>query len=198
MDKPGFTPDLRQTLFGALTGRAGDVTGRPDGDLRGMLQAAFGEGRRPGGVDTRSAAQGLGVTQRTVQRWLAGADRQRHQANPQHLKAIASRARQAASTQRGRRTSVADVRQGPLARRGARLSVRGVQGPIRAGTDYRRLRRVDVELQPEDVDALLSAYERGGDRAFVSWLEGHMDQQYVADWGFESIADLELRGPASE
>ncbi len=195
MDKPGFTPQLRQTLFGALTGRAGEVTGRPDGDLRAMLQGAFGEGRRRGGVDTRAAAQGLGVTQRTVQRWLAGTGRQRHGASPEHLKAIASRARQAASTQKGRRTAMAAARRGPLTRNGARLTVRGQQGPLRAGKEYRRMRRLDLDLQPEDVEALMSAYERGGDKAFVAWLEGHADAEYVADWGFDSVEDLELRDP---
>jgi hypothetical protein len=195
MDKPGFTPDLRQTLFGALTGRAGEVTGRPDGDLRGMLQAAFGEGRRPGGVNTRAAAESLGVTQRTVQRWLAGAGRQRHRANPEHLRAIAARARQAATTQRGRRAALGAVRQGPLPRHGARLTIRGEQGPSRAGRDYRRFRKVDLMLSPEDVDAALSAYERGGDRGFVTWLEGHADQEYVNDWGFDRIENLEMRDP---
>lgn len=192
MDKRGFTSNLRQTLFGGLTGRGGDVSGRPDGDLRAMLQTAFGEGRRPGGVDTRAAAEGLGVTQRTVQRWLAGADRQSHGANPEHMKAIARKARQAATTQSGRRAATAAVRQGPLARNGARLTVRGQQGPMRSGNDYRRFRAVDFDLGPEDVNALLSAYERGGDRAAVGWLESHADAQYVADWSFESISDLNM------
>lgn len=186
MDKEGFTPNLRQTLFGALTGRAGDVTGRPDGDLRGMLQAAFGEGRRPGGVNTRAAADSLGVTQRTVQRWLAGAERQRHGASPEHMKAIARRARQAASTQRGRRVAVAAARQGPLARNGGQLTVRGRQGP----RGYERLRRIDLAVRPDQVDAALTAYERGGDRAFVTWLEGEVDQEYVAGWNVQDIEDF--------
>lgn len=186
MDKRGFTAGLRQTLFGALTGRAGDVTGRPDGDLRAMLQAAFGEGRRPGGVNTRAAADSLGVTQRTVQRWLAGAQRQRHGASPEHMKAIARQARQAASTQRGRRAAVAAARQGPLARNGGQLTVRGKQGP----RGYERVRRIDLTVGPDQVQAALNAYERGGDRAFVSWLEGEVDQEYVAGWNVEEIEDF--------
>lgn len=193
MEKSGFSSRLRQALFSGLTGRGGDVSGRPDGDLRTLLQTAFGEGRRPGGVDTRAAAEGLGVTQRTVQRWLAGAGRQSHGASPEHMKAIARKARQAASTQAGRRAATAAVRQGPLPRTGARLTVRGMQGPMRSGSDYRRTRAVDFDLEPGDVDGLLSAYERGGDRAAVGWLEGHADATYVADWSFESIDDLSLR-----
>lgn len=186
MDKNGFTAGLRQTLFGALTGRAGDVTGDPGGDLRAMLQAAFGEGRRPGGVNTRAAADSLGVTQRTVQRWLAGAGRQSHGANPEHLRTIARLARQAASTQRGRRAAVAAARQGPVARNGGQLTVRGKQGP----RNYERTRRVDLTVGPDEVQAALSAYERGGDRAFVTWLEGEFDSQYVADWNVDSIEDF--------
>lgn len=194
MDKPGFNARLRQSLFGGLTGRRDtDVSGRPDGDLRRLLQTAFGEGRRPGGVDTRAAAEGLGVTQRTVQRWLAGQDRQSHGASPVHMKAIAAKARQAASTQAGRRAATAPVRQGRLSRNGARLTVRGKQGPMRAGNDYRRVRAVDFDLQPRDVDGLLSAYEQEGDKGAVRWLEKHADETYVADWSFESIQDLNLR-----
>lgn len=194
MDKPGFTPGLRQTLFGALTGRSGDVTGRRDGDLRAMLQAAYGEGQRPGSVNTRAAAQALGVDIRSVQRWVRGTNG----ASPEHRKTIAKKAKQAASTQRGRRAAAAAVRRGPLARNGARLSIRGAQGPSRAGEDYRRFRKVDLLLGPGDVDGMLSAYEQGGDRAVVSWMEGHFDREYVADWGFDSITEMELRDPGEE
>lgn len=190
MDKPGFTPGLRQTLFGALTGQPGDVTGRPDGDLRSQLQAAFGPGRRPGSVNTTAAAQALGVSQRTVQRWLAG----RHGAKPEYRKAIAGRARQAASTQRGRRAAVAAARRGPLVRNGAQLRISGQQGPA-ADRKYRRPRSIDLGLDPQDVDALLTAYERGGDKGAVAWIEGHADAVYVDDWMFDSISNLELRDP---
>lgn len=190
-DRPAFNAQLRQTLWAGLTGRAGDVTGAPGADLRATLQAAFGEGRRAGSVNTRAAAQGLGVTQRQVQYYLSGQRRPGAATRDR----IAAAARRAATTQRGRRTATAAVRRSPLGRTGARLTVRGKQGPIRAGTAYRRDRRVDVDLPRDDLDALLSAYEQGGDRAAVDWLSGYLDAAYVDNWSFENIDGLQLGDP---
>ena len=40
------------------------------------------------------------------------------------------------------------ARKGPMSRYGAKLSVRGEQGPRRAGKDYRRFRKIDLILPP--------------------------------------------------
>ena len=69
----------RSSLFRGLTGRQGaDVSGKAgtSPDLRGMLLAAYGPGAR-GGVNTAAAAQDLGVSRRTVERWVAPEGRQR-------------------------------------------------------------------------------------------------------------------------
>src|SRR5664279_1619399 len=98
MDKQGFTTTLRSLLFASLTGREGDVSGQPTGDVPAMLTAAYGPGPR-GGVHTRAAAADLGVSQRTVQRWVAGEGHQRNRPAPEHLRTLARKARQAATTQ---------------------------------------------------------------------------------------------------
>lgn len=195
MDKKGFTADLRSTLFAALSGRTGaDASGRTTGDVRGMLLAAYGEGRR-GGVNTRAAAQDLGVSQRTVQRWLAAPGRQRSRPSAGHLRSLATRARQAATTRRGRQAAIAQARKSSMSRYGAKLVVRGDQGPTAQGRQYRRHRKIDLVLDPDAVEAMWSAYEQSGDRGVVSWLESYADQQYVANWGFDSITGLELGDP---
>ena len=191
MKPKDFTPRLRSTLFTALTGRAGDVSGKADADPAGMLLAAFGEGRR-GGVNTRAAAQGLGVSQRTVQRWLAPEGHQRSRPSAGHRKTLTASARRAATTKQGRRRALADARDGAKARRITRLSVTGMQGPTVDGKEYRRYRKVDINLDPDAVESMWGAYEDGGDKGLVSWLAGYAGDEYVPDWGFDSIDDLQL------
>ena len=63
--------DLRGKLFTALTGRDADVSGQAGGDLRGMLMAVGGASRRTkSGIDLTKAAKSLGVSRRTVERWV--------------------------------------------------------------------------------------------------------------------------------
>ena len=56
MDKQGFTPQLRGTLFSALTGRGGDVSGRSDADVRGMLLAIGGPANTKSGINLTAVA----------------------------------------------------------------------------------------------------------------------------------------------
>lgn len=195
MDASTFNAGLRGRLFAALTGRPEAVTGA-GADVTGLLQAAFGTGAR-GRVNTRAAAAELGVSQRTVQRWIAGEGRQRNRPRADHLKSLRTKARQAASTQRGRRQAIASTRQSARSRYGARLNIKGVMGPSRAGTDYLRDRRILLQMTPEAVEGLLDAYEQGGDRGLVTWLEGYADREYLEDWTFGTITDFSLDDPRS-
>jgi hypothetical protein len=195
MDKSRFTADLRNALFRSVTGRAGDVSGRADADVRGMLTAAYGPGPRGAAINTRAAAQDLGVRQRTVQRWLAGDERQHNRPSDTHLRGLARKARQAATTRAGRRRALAGVRGSSMTRYGSKMAVRGVQGPTAAGRDYRRSRQVLLQLDPDSVTDLLDAYEAGGDKGLVSWLEEYAGDHYVDGWGFDSIEHLGLDDP---
>ena len=133
--------DLRGKLFAALTGRQVDVSGTAGADLRGQLMAVGGpSGRTKSGIDLTKAAKGLGVSRRTVERWVKTeqtGDGQRP--SPGHAKKLATKARQAATTKAGRKAALAGstVRQA-VASRGARLSITGLQGPRAAGRDYMR------------------------------------------------------------
>lgn len=188
-DKRIFTPRLRGSIFQALTGRTGDVSGRPDGDVRQMLVAAYGEGKR-GGVDTRAAAEGLGVTQRTVQRWVAAEGRQRSKPSKGHLKTLSTKARQSASTQRGRAQAIKEARESQRARKGGRFSVFGNQGP----KGYERIRGITVSMAPEDVESMYASYELGGDKVLMSWVEGHTQgpNYGVSDWTFQSVDSFDV------
>lgn len=180
--------DTRNAFFRALTGSSSaDVQG---GSVKGMLIAAFGGSKKDGArPDTAAAAKGLGVSQRTVQRWLAAEGHQRQAPRATTLKALSTKARQAASTRAGRARAIAGVRQ-QLTKRGFQLQIAGVQGP-QAGPGYMRLRTTGMNLDDPQVAAgFLDAWERGGDAAAQRYL---IDQQvYYDSWAFESIEDISI------
>jgi hypothetical protein len=196
MDKPGFTPQLRGTLFSALTGRGGDVSGRPDADVRGMLLAIGGPANTKSGINLTAVAAELGVSRRTAERWVTNAS-QKIRLRGANLAKVVAKSRQAATTKAGRRKAMAAVRQGPRSRYGAKLSVTGQQGPLRSGTAYRRRRKITLDLAPAATDAMLAAYEDGGDKGYMAWLETYASENYLDDWGFDSISDIAVDDPRS-
>lgn len=191
-------PGRRQAVFQGLFGRRDvefDVSGKGT-NIVSMLRTAFGEGRQGRPVDTKAAAAGLGVSQRTVQRWIAGEGKQRIKApRADHLAALRKASRQAATTRKGRKRMVAEARrsrkfaQGKT--KGIRLTVRGMSGFADAGQHYLRYRSVPLKLTPDQVDAMWDAYERGGDKGFSDWLTSR-SQDYLTGWEYESIDSLQF------
>lgn len=190
--------DLRGKLFSALTGRDADVSGQPGGDLRGMLMAVGGASRRTqSGIDLTKAAKSLGVSRRTVERWVkteqTGAGQR---PSARHAKSLAKKARQAATTKAGRRAALAGstMRQA-IASRGARLSITGLQGPHAAGRDYMRNRTTQLELDPADAEAMMDAWESGGEKGFMDWATGHWGNEYLDDWKFDAVDGIDIERP---
>lgn len=201
---------LRGRLFAALTGRAGDVSGSSSGDLRAQLLAIGGPSSRTrSGIDLSRAAQRLGVSRRTAERWVQSAATGRGQKpSPASARAIAQRSRQAASTKAGRRASLAGSPAQRLAStRGIRLAITGNQGPGH-GASYQRFRRTVQDLGPEDSQAALQAWVEGGEQGFMAWTtdrwSGSVDEDgnytgYLEGWMFESPPeDIELLDPGAE
>ncbi|MCO7221535.1 hypothetical protein [Klenkia sp. PcliD-1-E] len=197
MNREGFTRELRGTVFNALTGRGGDVSGRPDGDVRGMLLAIGGPAKTKSGINLTAAAAALGVSRRTAERWVTNAS-QKSRLRGANLAKVVAQSRQAATTKAGRRRAMAAARRGSLTRRGAKLSITGKQGPTRAGTDYRRRRRIDLMLGPGDVEEMMAAYEQGGDQGYMSWVEAYAGENYLDDWGVDSLDKLEVSDPRED
>ena len=196
MARPRYGPQARSALFQALTGRAGaDVSGAPTADLRGMLLAAFGPSPRdPTRPNTALAAQRLGITQRTVQRYLAAEGRERiGRPRPDILRRISTAARQAASTQRGRAAAVRDVRDSGLPRWGMSLTIRGLQGP---DPDYQRRRTVTMNLDPDHAGAFIDAYVAHGENGALGYLADNAEHVYqIESWHFADVTDVDLGGP---
>lgn len=190
----------RGLFFTALSGRRdADVSGTSRGDLRGMLLAAFGPSRRdPARPDTRAAADALGVTPRTVQRWLAAPGRERIVTPRGPIMArIAAASRAAATTKRGRAAAIAATRASNIAKHGLRVTIHGVQGPRPDSVGGVRDRKAAMRLSPEHANAFFDAYESGGENGALGWLAGHSEEVYGIDgWFFGDVKGVDL-GPMS-
>jgi transcriptional regulator with XRE-family HTH domain len=182
------------TFYRRISGRseADSTEGR---SARGMLQAVFGKGPRGGAVDARAAAQSLGVSPGTVRRWAAGTQ----QPSPDRLAAIRRAARKVTTTKRGRRAATADFRassQGSQALRGgSKIWISGEQGVGGYDQGYARDRRVATDIAPSEIEAMLRAYEDGGDSGLRGWLTDFFDDKYVAGWDFVTIEDFGIGSP---
>lgn len=183
----------RTRIFTAVTGRGGDISGQAaGGDIREFLRAGFG--RPDGRIDTKAASQALGVPRRTVQYWASGA---RQPGNPERLAQAAAHARLAATSQMGRHLATntfrASARGKAMLNRGGKVKVKGVQGP---GLRYTRADREPiVDMLAADVDAMLDAYDKGGDVGLQGFLEDLFDSNYVEGWTFASIDGIEFLEP---
>ncbi len=168
-----------------------DVTGTDDPEaLPQKLRALAGEGRRtPHNIDTAEAAKRLGVTQRTVQRWLKGT----HKPSPKHWGEIREQSRRTDAHKAPRAKTVESHRH--AFSRGGWLTFKGEAGPLRLGKgpSYSRDRSVEVALSPEHADMLLDAYRDRGVDGAVDALYVIYEERHLVGWGFESIDELELR-----
>lgn len=189
---------LRGKIFTALTGRRADVSGKADGDVRGMLMAVGGPSpKTKSGIDLTKAAKSLGVSRRTVERWVKTAQTGIGQhPSPKHATALAAKARQAATTKAGRRATLAgSTRRQAIVSRGARVSITGLQGPRAAGRDYMRSRTTQLDLDPADAEAMMTAWEDGGEKGFMSWATGHWGSEYLDDWKFGDVDTVDVERP---
>lgn len=163
-----------------------------------MLLAVGGPSSRTrSGIDLTKAAQSIGVSRRTVERWIRAAETGTGQRpSPSHAQALARKARQAATTKAGRRAALAGstLRQAVVAR-GARLSITGLQGPRAAGRDYLRRRTTQLDLDPADAEAMMDAWEAGGDKGFMDWATQHWGNEYLDDWQFGGVDSIDVERP---
>lgn len=188
------TTKRRTELFRALTGNTHADVGSGK-NVAGMLRTVYGTTRRGKlTVDTREAAKRLGVTQRTVQRWLKNT----HAPKADHLKDLQTRSRQAVTTKRGRARAIRRATTGINAearKKGANIMIAGNQGPAaRVDPDYGRDRVTSRNLTAVEYEELLNSYAEGGDTAALAYLEGVWDAKYLVggDWNFNTIDSVRL------
>ncbi|ASL18298.1 helix-turn-helix domain-containing protein [Mycobacterium intracellulare] len=180
---------LRNVFYRAISGLpeadVGELT-----NIKGMLQAAYGKGPRGGEVDANKAGEALGVSPATIRRWARGTQ----QPSADHLKALKSAARKAATTKAGRRRATASFRASERGRKaldkGATIHISGYQAP--SGYEHERDRVCSQRLTGQEIEDLLRAYEEGGERGLCDWLTGIMDRKYLGDWTFGTIEDFRI------
>lgn len=185
----------RSAVFSGLSGRQGAEVGSSESSVRGMLIAAFGTSKRdPSRPDVKAAAKGLGVTTRTVQRWIASEQKQHQKPKATTLGKLTKRARQAVTTRRGRAAAVKVARQKYAA--GTRVTTTGTQG---ISQDYARPRTVSFDFDtPEMSQAFFDAYEKGGEKGAMDFLNSRADEGYgVSSWYVGSLDSLTLSEPYS-
>lgn len=119
-------------------------------DVRGSLLAAFR--RKDGTLDTRRAADELGVSQRTVQRWAKGQTRPKIQHQDTLRKSVRS------SMVEGRR-GARQVNQGALVQVTAVVAISGDVRQRRIG------HQSGIRLSGQDMAVIQQAYAKGGDAA---------------------------------
>ncbi|BAE45950.2 terminal protein [Rhodococcus qingshengii] len=186
---------LQGEFFGKLTGRQGaDISGQPNAsNLKAQLLAAYGPGKRSE-INTAAAARDLGVSKRTVERWLAPEGRQRiAKPRTETLNALARKAKQSASTRTSRKEAMSSVRSSArgkaLSNFGGKIKIDAVQGP---GTrEYARDRMITLALTPDQVESMWSAYENGGDKGMINWMNSRA-QDYVGGWEFYQINSFDV------
>lgn len=184
--------DLRNLVYRAISGeKNADVSGKGT-DILAQLRAIGGSSSRTkSGIDLTQAAAKLGVQRRTVERWVAAAQGRTGQApSAASAKKLAKVSRQAASTKAGRQAAISHLR--PAANRPVRLNITGMQGPQRNDIDYFRYRTTTLVLDPAEAQALMDAYEKGGEQGFMNWAKTHWDDNYLPDWQFGALDDVEI------
>lgn len=191
----GKQQDLRGRIFEAITGRKADVSGRPDGDVLGMLRAVGGTSRRTrSGIDLTAAAERLGTTRRTVERWVKAVEEGKGQRpSGENAAKLAKKAQQAATTKAGRKAALSDA--GAKMPRGATVRFVGWQGPINSGGSYMRARSTELDLDPAATQEMLTAWQERGDKGFMDWATNRWDQEYLDGWSFGQIDQLDITTP---
>lgn len=207
---------VRDELFRKLTGLTdADVSSGGGGSLRGRLLAVGGASTTTkSGINLTRAAEVLKVSRRTVERWVRAADTGSGQRpSAEHAKLLATKARQAATTQAGRKATLG---QSPLvqqmrAKSVVQVKVKAFQGPAAAplpgeplDTSYMRDRSTMVKIEgAEQIQQMLDAYAQHGDKGFLDWMQttwgggpgGEPVALYLSDWKFSEIDSIDFDFP---
>lgn len=181
----------RNAVFRFFTGQDYSTVSSSPASMLRYLYAGKSD-RHP--IDTKTAAARLGVSQRTVQRWIKGDSNPR----PELLKKLTDRTRQTVTTKRGR-TQMAKRAKASLPGDRRTLIVHGVQGLSADPQDmgYNRNGNSYIHLTDDEQRGLIDAWGNGGDTGALSYLEGIYAQpgRYTdsGTWRFHGVDGMQWR-----
>ena len=92
-------------------------------------------------------------------------------------------------------TSVASAQGSQALRGGSKIWVSGEQGVGGYEQGYARDRRVATDISPSEIEAMLRAYEDGGDSGLRDWMTQFFDDKYVVRLGLRHHRRLRHRHP---
>jgi uncharacterized protein YjcR len=142
------------------------------------------------GVSKADIAAQLGVSLRTVERWTTTTGQQRR--DPGRSK-HASRIVDAAGKHPRVRAAAASSRRAARHRnRGARLRIKGQQGPAPSGKAYRRQRTIERYLDGDTMDAIQQAWQSGDDAAVEDLIREALEDEGYPAWDWDDGASVDF------
>lgn len=160
-----------------------DETAEPE--PRDMLRDLYGEGAREGSVDTKVAAAELGVSQRTVQRWVKDG-KVPGNANGNGVREAHQQWRKGPD---GRQAAMNPRRENRLRNKGTTLRF---NGKIKISGD-KRGRNLEIPLKADDAGEMLDALLAGNDDAALDILTDVIGEGYFAgNVAIDELSDFDL------
>lgn len=150
-----------------------------------MVRDLFGETRR-GTPNTRAAAAQLGVSARTVQRWIKQGMPKKSQA----ADGLAQQHRTWLGSVAGRRARLSTRRESRLRNKGTQMVF---YGTVRISSDQRK-RGTTVTVGPERMGRILDASLAGDDTTALSQLEGAFGDAFGGSVQLPEIDQLDTFG----
>lgn len=155
-------------------------------NLQMMLTEVYGAGRG-GRPNTKAAAADLGVSQRTVQRWVTNAS-QRNKVSAAKLAQVEQKFQTKQNSPTHRRTQLSPAREKRLRTTGAKVRFNGT---VSVSSD-RRKRKIEYRFTGDQLDPVIDAYLQGGEKGARQAFEDMLNDYYAEGMGIDSIDSLEF------
>ncbi|MFC3386873.1 hypothetical protein [Couchioplanes azureus] len=182
-------------LWKAVT--AGRKGGTPPENVRQAVERleAAGASKKDLAQFKKDLAASLGVTVRQVQRMTTRTGRETR-SDKKHAGAIRDFVQK---DSRIRGASGSKIRKTRMKNKGAKLKIKGQQGPKVGKSWPTRDRLVELDLDPYAMEAILDAWENGDDAAALDAIQDALeDEGYPPNWSWEDGAGVEFLGLSRE
>lgn len=185
--------DRTGQLWRAFAGRGGKRPPETPGDAIRALTAA-GASRREIAQFKKDVAAELGVSVRQVQRMttITGTERRGTAKHAAELRKLTTQ------HPKVRAASVSSRRTSRMANHGARLRIKGTQGPAIGGRDYKRDRTIERYVDGDTMAEVRDAWEAGDDARAEEILRDSLESEGYPAWEWDSSALLEFLGEHRE
>ncbi|WP_438297756.1 helix-turn-helix domain-containing protein [Streptomyces sp. HUAS TT7] len=176
--------DKDSALFGAIT--RGKKHPKSD-DVGGMLSTLKGAG-----LSLKAIAKRMGKGESTVRNWFSGKSKPK----PENLKKIQETVTKAPEV---RQQSLSPLREQRMRNQGSYFRMSAKIGSKSPGSGFNGRERTiggdadkPIYLEPDQISAILDAYNNGDDAAAMQALEDALGDQYYGGIRFEDVTSMEF------